>query len=474
MNTSTPEWAPSSSDVRRLWQVEIQEGLYVPRVDLGLNPDTCDTWARLALVEASAERLRAHREQLNEQARAAAAARHVERSEAERNRGLSVFNKVEDGVAVAGMVRRLGGSGGPVAPRRGQGAAPLPVQGGTLRGVEGPQALAGGPGAAPPRFGEGVRGGAAKRGEAVPPVGAKRLTRAEVELQQGIEAYHQKEERRGCVAEKFAEFQAERAELARHAPSPAPLPPVYQKSKRSFAYVRGPAGGLLVDSQAARLSRLNRRVHAWAALIPKEIRAFKRGKETVEAPRLVMVTLTYHLARDWRANHIRAYMLALRAALKSRLIGYSWICENQTRGVPHYHIMLYVRRGTRIPTPDASGMWPHGSSRIETAHSPFYIVKYTAKEYQKQGLPKGARMFAVWVDKKVIDSPAAKLLLNFRASSLPAWFRSEVLAWAEEEDAHLMAAAYCSCWARAPGGGWLLRPTGERFPSPWALVSIYS
>lgn len=221
---------------------------------------------------------------------------------------------------------------------------------------------------------------------------------------------------------------------------------------------------LVIDTARARVERARRRMRVWASIVPKEIEAVKRKKLVVEVPRLVMVTLTYADGSNWRPNDIREYMLALRAELKARLVGYAWVLEMQKRGAPHYHIMLYVRRGTRVPTPDKSGMWQKGVSRIETAHKVDYIMKYVGKEYQKEMLPGGARMFAVWIAKNI---PTELQLLQFRASSLPGWFRDIVGEYLKTEGAE-----FGRIWERAPGGGWLLRPTGEVHPSPWRVIAV--
>lgn len=221
---------------------------------------------------------------------------------------------------------------------------------------------------------------------------------------------------------------------------------------------------LVIDTARARVERAKRRMRVWSSIIPKEIEVKKRKRLVLETPRLVMVTLTYADAAAWAPNDIREYMLALRGELKARLIGYAWVLEMQRRGAPHYHIMLYVRRGTRVPTPDKSGMWKKGVSRVETAHRVDYIMTYVGKEYQKTMLPGGARMFAVWVNKAI---PTELQMLCFRASSLPGWFRDIVDAYVKGGGAER-----AGLWSRAPGGGWLLKPTGEVHLSPWSVVAI--
>ncbi|MEO5355290.1 MAG: hypothetical protein H7835_19045 [Magnetococcus sp. XQGC-1] len=127
-----------------------------------------------------------------------------------------------------------------------------------------------------------------------------------------------------------------------------------------------------------------------------------------------MITLTYAPGNDWKPNHIRDFMLKLRKVMKDGLLAYAWVAELQKRGAIHYHILLYCRG--RVPRPDEMGLWLHGMSRVDIAKTPFYILKYTGKEYQKEfaKFPKGIRVFSVWVSDK-----AAKEILKY--STLPVW-----------------------------------------------------
>jgi hypothetical protein len=117
-----------------------------------------------------------------------------------------------------------------------------------------------------------------------------------------------------------------------------------------------------------------------------------------------------------------------------------------------------VRRGTNIPKFDTAGWWLHGSTKIETARSPFYVLKYTGKEYQKVGrFPKGLRMFAVWMAEGVI-SPVARWF--FRLSAVPAWLREEALKSISDVGAKFQ---------RVAGGGWSF--SGRMYFSPWEVVT---
>lgn len=198
-----------------------------------------------------------------------------------------------------------------------------------------------------------------------------------------------------------------------------------------------------------RITRLRRRVFAWA----KTLNTLDRHKN-----RTVMLTLTYARVEDWQKNQIREFMLIVRKHLKDGLLAYAWVAELQQRGAVHYHVLLVVRKGSKIPQPDRAGWWPWGLTRTETAKTPFYIAKYTGKEYQKVGpFPKGLRIFAVWLSDDLVSGQE---YWYFRLSSLPGWFREVILS--------LPISRHFGDWKRAPGGGWEYE--GRCFESPYELL----
>lgn len=197
-----------------------------------------------------------------------------------------------------------------------------------------------------------------------------------------------------------------------------------------------------------RVRRMQRRVKAWADLVQYDHPNF----------RLVMITLTYREIEDWRPGQIREFMLTLRKNLAGRLLSYAWVAELQKRGAVHYHVLVLVKKGTLIPEPDKSGWWVHGLTRIETARSPFYVLKYTGKEYQKTGFfPKGLRMFAVWVSKELAGEYARWF---FRISAVPSWLRTKLIE----------LGAVGAKFTRYPGGGWEV--LGKVYKSPWVFMGF--
>lgn len=145
----------------------------------------------------------------------------------------------------------------------------------------------------------------------------------------------------------------------------------------------------VTDLYQKRLLAMRQRILAWAEMV--------KWWRADHPSRMVMVTLTYRRRGDYQAGHIRAYLKAIKQSCGSRLWGWAWVSEVQKRGAVHYHLMLLLQKGTRFPWPDKSGMWPWGMSRVETARSPYYLVTYVGKAYQKDlsKLPKGCRLYGV-------------------------------------------------------------------------------
>lgn len=207
-----------------------------------------------------------------------------------------------------------------------------------------------------------------------------------------------------------------------------------------------------LDKKKARISRMRRRVFSWANTVAEYLPARGIGFRH----RKVMITLTYAEVDGWRPNHIQRYMKELKRRLGSNLIAIACVAELQERGAVHYHIELICKKGTRIPMPDKSGMWPHGMSKIETAKSIFYICSYLKKAYQKEGnFPKGLRMFSVWIAPGAVSALAAWL---FRLSSLPQWLCDKIAGVGQQG----------SKWFRNPGGGWWY--AGHFFRSPFQFL----
>ena len=161
------------------------------------------------------------------------------------------------------------------------------------------------------------------------------------------------------------------------------------------------------------------------------------------------VTLTYALVCGWQPCHVSEYLDRLRkwCARRSVDLHYEWVMELQERGAPHYHIVLWLPHGFKVPKPDDEGWWTHGYSNIKRATRPVgYLVKYVSKGNNSiYTMPRGARLFQTGGHK-------CAALARHRAC-LPKWLRDEVPAGR----------------ARRVIGGWVSVESGEFFPSPWSL-----
>ena len=169
---------------------------------------------------------------------------------------------------------------------------------------------------------------------------------------------------------------------------------------------------------------------------------------------LAMLTLTYAPGNEWHARHISDLQKKIRRYLGKHGKSYDfvWVCELQERGAPHYHILILVPHGVRLPMPDVMGWWPHGSTRIEKVEKAIgYLIKYVSKgqdtihkfvrgqrTHGSGGLCKAAQMERRWW-------------------MAPQYVREH---WPEMK----------SDVRRAPGGGWMSRETGEFMPSPWQFL----
>lgn len=204
-----------------------------------------------------------------------------------------------------------------------------------------------------------------------------------------------------------------------------------------------------VNPEYLRVRRLQKRVKAWCDRL-------KPGLDRVGIDtRLVMITLTYREGEEWKPGDIREFMRFGRHFMGNRLMAYAWVAELQKRGAVHYHVIMLVKAHTNIPVPDKSGWWTKGMSRIESAKTPYYLLTYTGKKYQKIGsYPKGIRIFAVWISPAILDGVAKWF---FRLSSYPRWLVEEI--W---KDGNFMGDI-----KRVPGGGWMVGK--DRYYSPWVI-----
>jgi len=174
-----------------------------------------------------------------------------------------------------------------------------------------------------------------------------------------------------------------------------------KRDKRSYTILinQSQKKVLVLDNFRVRYNRMRKRIALWVEVL-----------EHVQDMKFIMVTLTYRPEFEWERNHVRTFMQEIRKILKEDLLAYAWVAEIQKRGAVHYHVMLAVpwdlEVGVDIPYPDQTGMWSYGLTRVEVARTPFYLITYLGKEYQKDfsRYPKGIRTFAVYIRDKLLKT----------------------------------------------------------------------
>lgn len=205
---------------------------------------------------------------------------------------------------------------------------------------------------------------------------------------------------------------------------------------------------LWIDRYESRYRRLRKNVVTSARLLRDEMQ--KGGFRHF----LAMLTLTYRPDVEWDKRHIPELQKRIRGWLRYRGYRYAfvWVCELQQRGAPHYHLLIWVPWGLRLPKPDAFGWWPHGDTRIEKVEKPIgYLIKYLSKGQDSiHRFAKGQRTHGS-------GGLSGKSKIERRWWLAPGWVRKR---WPEHKDDV----------RPAKGGGWVATTTGEWVASPWQFV----
>lgn len=175
--------------------------------------------------------------------------------------------------------------------------------------------------------------------------------------------------------------------------------------------------------------------------------------------RAVFVTLTYRAGSEYQPRQVADYLKKVRkwAGVRGFRPAYVWVAETQKRGAVHYHLVLWLPRGVRLPRPDKGGRWPHGSSNVQSVkrNAVGYLMKYVSKGLGNYpDLPPGARVCG----SGGLDAMARD---EFHYWRLPRYVRENV-----------QIGERCT---RAVGGGWASRDTGQVWQSdfsPWGFAKV--
>lgn len=115
------------------------------------------------------------------------------------------------------------------------------------------------------------------------------------------------------------------------------------------------------------------------------------------------VTLTYRGVDDWTPDHISTATERYRRWCRRKGVPcrYTWVAELQQRGAVHYHLMIWLPRGVRMPKWDqettscgrtCEPFWPHGMCNRQAAKQGIaYLMKYLSKMGKYHEFPKGCR-----------------------------------------------------------------------------------
>lgn len=109
-----------------------------------------------------------------------------------------------------------------------------------------------------------------------------------------------------------------------------------------------------------------------------------------------LCSLTYRDVNGWSPNHIKIFINRVRAHLARRGLSfiYVWVAELQKRGALHYHILIWLPKGFRLPKFARFGWWEHGFTDQKIAKKSIgYLMKYVSKDDTKNNYPKGVRIY---------------------------------------------------------------------------------
>lgn len=165
----------------------------------------------------------------------------------------------------------------------------------------------------------------------------------------------------------------------------------------------------------------------------------------------VMITLTYARPDSWRSRHVADFLKVCRMHFRrqGKRFHYCWVAELTKAGRVHFHVIVWMPMGERLPKPDRRGWWPHGLTRIEKVRNAVgYIAKYVSKESLEHSFPKGLRTHG----RGGLTRSARVEMGYWRA---PRWVRASCSSIMEVR--------------RTVGGGFTIVSTGEWLPSPYLI-----
>lgn len=109
-----------------------------------------------------------------------------------------------------------------------------------------------------------------------------------------------------------------------------------------------------------------------------------------------LCSLTYRNVGDWNPKDITYFLNRVRIHLYRRGLPfiYVWVAELQKRGALHYHVLIWLPKGFKLPKFARFGWWSHGFTDQKIARkSVGYLMKYVSKTDSKNTYPSGVRIY---------------------------------------------------------------------------------
>jgi hypothetical protein len=173
------------------------------------------------------------------------------------------------------------------------------------------------------------------------------------------------------------------------------------------------------------------------------------------------ITLTYRDGVAWMPLHITKTLKCVRewCSRQGVKFRYVWVAEIQTKRqfrdgghCVHYHLMVFLPRHLMLPKFDKRGWWPHGSTQTVKAIKPVgYMAKYASKGGDAGYFPKSCRLNGCGG-------------LDLKSRWQKTWWMCPKYVrewWPEVSDRP----------ARAAGGGWISKFTGECRAAKYKITS---
>jgi hypothetical protein len=222
-----------------------------------------------------------------------------------------------------------------------------------------------------------------------------------------------------------------------------------------------------VNNHKKCIAYMRRKIFAWAEVTDNK-------KEDLGIT-YALIELSYRNNLDWGVSDITKYCQAvINSVGRSNVYDYAFVLEVKPVGRNlHYHVAFHIKPSVYVPTPDKSGMWLHGSTHIVRKKycNPYYMVKYTTKQVQKEGIefPRGCRKYGVWLNRDYYSQEEINIV---KRASYPKYVLDKV----DELGCENFSIVRNDDSLPDCHGGWLITPKDKLHPlfdTPVWVPSVY-